>query len=177
MNNVRQCFTMKRLIIVGCIGLLVCIFAGCGTVRHNLTLNPDYKLKTNTSVEVGPVSNQTGRDFDVDIERLLSEALTEELGRADQLWDGGGSKPHLKVTSQIVEYRKGDAFKRWLLPRWGSTVLTVHCDLSQDSSLVGSAEAKRTVSAGGGYSIGAWRTIFAGVAKDIVSDIQKKKPH
>lgn len=176
MNDMNQCISMKHLAVVSCVGLLLCLVTGCGTVQHSLTLTPGYQLKADTRVEVGEVSNETGQSFDVDVVKLLSDALTEELRRTDLLWSGGESY-HIKVTSQIVDYKKGNAFKRWLLPGWGSTVLIVHCDLLDGGRIVGSAEAKRTVSVGGGYTIGAWHTIFAGVAKDVVADLRKQIPH
>jgi hypothetical protein len=37
--------------------------------------------------------------------------------------------------------------------------------------VVGSADAKRTVDAGGGYTIGAWEGIYKDVATDIVDDV------
>jgi hypothetical protein len=38
--------------------------------------------------------------------------------------------------------------------------------------MVGSVEARRTVSFGGAYTIGAWKTVFASVAKDVVKELQ-----
>jgi hypothetical protein len=42
--------------------------------------------------------------------------------------------------------------------------------------LVGSEQARRTVSIGGAYTIGAWRTIFNSIAEDIVDDLREKIP-
>jgi hypothetical protein len=56
------------------------------------------------------------------------------------------------------------------MPGWGATVLVVRGTLvDADNRTVGSVEAKRTVEAGGGYTIGAWETIFRDVANDIVT--------
>jgi len=175
MKDMRRCFSMKRAAMVMCVWLIACFVTGCGTVAHNLTLDPGYQLKANTPIEVGEVSNDTGQSFDVDIEKLLSDAFAEELREKGLL--SNGQKPSLRLTSQIVDYKKGDAFKRWLLPGWGSTVLTVHCELWEGQEKIGAAEASRTVSMGGGYTIGAWRTIFASVAKDVVADLRKQMPH
>jgi hypothetical protein len=90
------------------------------------------------------------------------------------LWTPGSTGDHLIINTKIVEYDEGDAFKRWLLPGWGSTVLSLHCELkdSQSGSIVGNADARRTVSFGGAYTIGAWKTIFASVAKDVVNALR-----
>ena len=37
-----------------------------------------------------------------------------------------------------------------------------------DNRKVGSVDAKRTVDAGGGYTVGAWQTIFRNVADDVI---------
>lgn len=126
-------------------------------------------------VEVGAVTNQTGHTFEVNVEQLLTNALAEELRSENLLWSGGESR-RLVLMSSIVEYEEGDAFKRWLLPGWGSTVLTVRGDLKDGERLVGSVDARRTVSAGGVYTIGAWKSIFGDVAKDIVGELRTKIP-
>lgn len=146
---------------------------GCGTVDHKLTLKDNYTAQAGTSIEVGKVSNETGQTFEVNMEQLMTEALAEKL-RTEGMFLTDGSATKIVITSKIVEYDEGNAFKRWLLPGWGATVLSVQCDLKEGSQLVGSAEARRTVSAGGGYTIGAWRTIFTSVAGDIVEDLKGK---
>jgi hypothetical protein len=81
----------------------------------------------------------------------------------------------LILAAQILDYERGDAFKRWLLPGYGSTVLSVRGELTDtaDGRLVGSFEARRTVSIGGAYSAGAWRTIFGKVAADVADDLEE----
>lgn len=56
----------------------------------------------------------------------------------------------------------------------GTTVLSIQCDLRDNDMLVGSAEARRTISIGGGYTVGAWKTIFSSIAKDVVKDIMSE---
>jgi hypothetical protein len=169
----NQRLAQKLLIFILSIGLTF-FFTGCGTVQHNLNFQNNYAPPANTKIEVGSVTNQTGQTFnDVNVEQLLSDALAEALRKEDLLWAGGGSRK-LVLTSKIAEYEPGNAFKRWLLPGWGSTVLTVQGDLKEGDRLVGSVEARRTVSIGGGYTIGAWRTIFASVANDMVSDLRSQ---
>ncbi len=72
----------------------------------------------------------------------------------------------------IIEYRKGDAFKRWLWPGYGSTVLVVEAILlDSNGNIDATAQANRSVDAGGGYTIGAWKEIFTNVSADLVSDL------
>ena len=166
---------LKQLIhLAASIGVVLAVH-GCGTVDHKLTLKDNYTPQTGTSIEVGKVTNATGQTFEVNVEQLLTEALIQQLQKEGMfLTEGTANK--ILISSKIVEYDEGNAFKRWLLPGWGATVLSVQCDLKEGSQLVGSVEARRTVSAGGGYTIGAWRTIFTSLAGDIIEDLQGKFP-
>lgn len=146
---------------------------GCGSVDHKLILKDTYAPRAETLFEVGEVTNATGQTYKVGIEHLLTEALSNKL-RDEALLTTTDSAHKIIISSNIVEYEEGDAFKRWLLPGWGATVLSVHCELKEGTQLVGSVEARRTVSAGGGYTIGAWRTIFDSLAADVVEDLKGK---
>jgi len=131
--------------------------------------------KADTRIEVGPVTNETGKTVDVDIPKMFTDALTEQLTDDHLLWSGGSHDvDHLVITTKIIDYDEGDAFKRWLLPGWGSTVLSIHCELKDSASgkLAGSVDAHRTVTFGGAYTIEAWQSIFASVAKDVVGDLR-----
>jgi len=149
----------------------VVVLTGCGTVHHQLRLEPGYTPQAGTKVEVGPVENATGKTVAVNVEPLLADALAEALRREDLLWAGSGPKK-LVVRSKIVEYDEGSAVKRWLLPGWGSTVLSIECDLHEADRLVGSVQARRTISIGGFYTVNAWKTVFASIAKDVVGELQ-----
>ncbi len=150
------------------------LLSGCGTVEHKVALDHEYSVLPGTKVELGPVKNQTGQSFDIDVEKMLADAFSQALKDRNLQWTGG-STPRLVLTADIVEYSKGDAFKRWLMPGWGSTVLVVRGALYEvDNRKVGSVDAKRTVDAGGGYTIGAWETIFRNVADDVISKLAEQ---
>ncbi len=160
-----------------CVGVLILLsmLSGCGSVKHKLDLHDNYSPEPGTTIEVGKVTNETGQSFNVNIEQMLTDAIAEELRKENLLWTGQGTTK-LVLSSKLIEYEKGNAFKRWLLPGWGSTVLTVQAELRKDDQLVGYEQARRTVSIGGGYTIGAWKTIFRSVAVDIVEDLREKIP-
>jgi len=65
---------------------------------------------------------------------------------------------------------KGDAFQRWLVPGVGSTVLEVHAELREADRPVGAA-ARRPADAGGGYTIGVWKSIFGQIAGDLTENV------
>jgi uncharacterized protein DUF4410 len=167
--------TFSLLCITGCFAFTV---SGCGEVSHSAEFQPAFAPKADTRIEVGPVKNETGKTFDVDLQQMFTDALSQQLQSENLLWTQGQKGDHLIIVTKIVEYEKGDAFKRWLLPGWGSTVITLHCELneSENNKLVGSVDAHRTVSFGGAYTIGAWKTIFASVSKDVVKELRAQIP-
>ena len=170
MKNCKQ--LPIKVILFFTISLSILLSVGCGTVRHSVDLQEDYVIKTDAKIEVGKVTNGTGLTFDIDIEKLLADALEESL-REEKLLSTIPSEPRLIITSKIAEYEPGNAFKRWLMPGWGSTVLRIECDLMDANELIGSVKAERSVVIGGGYSIGDWKDIFGDVSKDIAKDLRK----
>jgi len=170
----RNSGTIRYETVLFCLVVSV-ILAACGAVHHEIKLNDNYAPPAGTKIEVGTIENATGHVFDIKVDDMFREALTERLNAEDLLLVGTEGRK-LVISSKIVEYEKGDAFKRWLLPGWGATVLSVQSDIIDGDRLVGAVEARRTVSAGGGYTVGAWKTIFDSVAADIVSDLRAKIP-
>lgn len=158
-------------------GLAIAGF-GCGAVSHSAQFELGFVPNGDTRIEVGPVTNETGKTFDADLPQMFTDALTEQLQKQNLLWTQGLQGDHLIIATKIVEYDEGNAFKRWTLPGWGSTVITLHCELKESGSgkLVGSVEAHRTVSFGGAYTIGAWKTIFGSVAEDVVKELRAQIP-
>ena len=145
----------------------------CGA--HNQAFNVlDDKVKfAEQTYVVGEVSNGTGFRFDVDIETEMSDALTGKLAKADLLV--GSEAGELVIGVDITEYQKGNAFKRWLAPGYGSTKLAVQATISsKDGTKVATANVLRTVDVGGAYSVGAWKTVFGKVADDIVDELKKE---
>ena len=161
---------MRTLLIF----IAVTFLAACGTTQHSIMLEEQYVPQGDSKVAVGSVSNETGQNFDVDIEAMLRDALAEKL-KAHELYCEQAQEHDLTLNANITEYSKGDAFKRWLMPGYGSTSLTVEGELVDPAGkVIGTAEAKRTVDAGGGYTIGAWKSVFSNVAHDVVDDLEKQ---
>ncbi|MGY8869735.1 MAG: DUF4410 domain-containing protein [Pseudomonadales bacterium] len=154
--------------------LAVLLMTGCGTTHHAVNFNSGYTPSDNPTITVGNTTNNTGETFDINIESMLNDALSKELSRSNLL-AGSGDISELSIDTEILEYKKGDAFKRWLVPGYGSTVLNIKSKLLNSASeVVGTVEARRTVDAGGGYTIGEWETIFPKVAEDIVRELSKE---
>jgi hypothetical protein len=158
--------------------LVICFFTmalfGCGTANQTLKMDDNFRCPPESKIEVGKVTNETGKTFEeIDIIATFSEAITQKLEAQNLLFKELPSE-RIVLETKIVEYEPGNAFKRWLLPGYGSTVLAVKCDLKlpPDQKLIGSLEARRTVDAGGGYTIGAWKTIMGQVAEDVIKKLK-----
>lgn len=125
-------------------------------------------------IELVEVSNATGQEFDVDAPALLRAAMEEALRDEDLAASPGFVEDRFVLSLAITDYRPGNAFKRWLLPGYGSTVLAVRGTLRDAATggLAASVVHRRSVLAGGAYTIGAWKTIFRSVAGDLAADLR-----
>jgi hypothetical protein len=161
--------------IIALVAVLAPIFFwGCANVQHQASFNKNYLPKEDVRIKVAEVVNDTGFNFDIDIEKMLSNNLEEQLNE-ENLLCLGELEPNLFLESRIIGYKKGSAFKRWMMPGWGATELSIRCDLKDDkNNLVGSAMASREIIAGGLYTVGAWETIFKAVANDVAEDLRNQ---
>jgi len=176
---IRKGQMLKEYMLLCVIGVLTFAVYGCmGAVKHKADFDPAFLPNSGTRVEVGTVTNDTGDVYDIDITTMFMNALNKTLDEKKLLWTGESGGNHIIITSKVIEYDKGSAFKRWLAPGWGSTVLSVHCEITESSSKknIGSIDTRRTVSIGGGFSVDAWKTIFADVAQDVVKELRSKIP-
>lgn len=163
---------IRYLIVILVIGLTLISFGGCTNVQHQVKFNRNYLPKEDVRIKVAKVVNDTGYGFDVDIEQLLTNTLEDQL-MEENLLNLGKTPPNLFMESRIVGYKKGSAFKRWMMPGWGATELTIRCDLKDgNNNVVGTAMSSREVVAGGLYTVGAWETIFDDVADDVAGDLK-----
>jgi hypothetical protein len=168
---------MKRSYLsVSIIAIIMSSLVGCGTSHQAVNLESGFQSKANMKVEVGKVTNVTGKEFgEVDVVAMFKDCFTERLQKQNLLSEDPKGQ-RLIFDTKITEYEPGNAFKRWLLPGYGSTILGVNCDMkdAETGKLIGTIDARRTVSMGGGYTIGAWRTIVGEVADDVVSKLKQE---
>ena len=105
--------------------VLMNVLAGCGTQSKNVKLEEGYRAPSDTRIEVPPAKNTTGKSFaEIDVEKVLTEELGKALAEEGIFADNTYAGPHLLLPCRIAEYEPGDAFKRWLMPGYGSTVLS-----------------------------------------------------
>ena len=109
----------------------------------------EHGLGIPNSVAIANVSAAFGNAAAASRLKVLGEYLLLQLLEEDLLWLGG-EEPFLLIESRIIGYRKGSAFKRWMMPGWGATELSIRCELKDDkNNVVGKAASIREVFAGG----------------------------
>jgi len=123
---------------------------------------------------MGSVTNETGLEFKFNVESEFRAAMIEQLQKRDLLASKPPASDDLLLDLQIAEYRPGSAFKRWVLPGWGCTVLEVKGTLAELDTKTPAAliAHERTVAVGGFYTIGAEHYILDTVAGDLASDLK-----
>lgn len=155
------------------VSLVVALWAfACATPTQTQT-ESELLPRPGARIELGAVANESGRTFDVDAVALLTEAMASALRDRSLDWNPGAAGDHFVLSLAIREYRPGSAFKRWLVPGYGSTVLGVEGTLrdAATGALAATIVHRRSIFAGGAYTIGAWRNIFGWVAKDVAADL------
>lgn len=164
-RNAMRIFRILFLLVA------VTILVACGATSQQSKFEPTFEAVEKSKVEVLSVKNETGAEFEFDAEQKMLDEVAKHLEEEELLWTGDGPKVGLMI--RLVDYEKGNAFKRWLWPGYGSTILRVECDVIENDVIVGSVDALRTVSWGGGFSIGAWSTVFGQLGDDIVKELKK----
>jgi hypothetical protein len=146
----------------------ISLLSGCSTTS-NIAVLDEAALQSEFSIDTVEVTNNTGQVFDIDIEAMLTSALVEELN-SQGLSLKSGFPYSLDVS--IIQYEKGNAFSRWLVPGMGATILSVEARITdEEDNVLTQSQATRSIGAGGGYTIGAWRRVFGEVADSLIDDV------
>jgi hypothetical protein len=161
---------MKKIVFSSIVFFLI-LFTGCST-KSSLVLKEGYKFENNPKINVDKITNDTSKVYEHNIEEFMKEALFQELKNNELLVLGNESKIDLEVS--ILDYQEGNAFKRWLLPGWGATVLKVEATLKENNDVIATSKIDSNIAAGGGYTIGAWKYVYTDVAKKLISDIKEE---
>lgn len=162
-----------RLIISA--GIVLFLFAGCAT-SGTVKVETDLLPRPGAKVVIDAVTNSTDQTFDFDIETKLFEALQEALTEEDLLADSHSAEPEFSLALKITKYEPGNAFKRWVMPGWGSTNLELEGELVEaiSGNHVASIKQERSMVGGGFYTIGAWSYVIDNAAKDLAKFLKLK---
>jgi hypothetical protein len=152
---------------------LVLLAAGCVAPTGTKT-ESELLPRPGSRIELRDVTDESGKRFEVDAPGMLREAIQESLREEGLAWTPGAAGERFALSLAIREYRPGNAFKRWLAPGYGSTVLGVEGTLrdANTGALAATVVHQRSVHWGGAYTIGEWRSVFGWVADDIAADMR-----
>lgn len=164
---------MKKIVFPLLFVFLSGCLLSCGSTPEQL--GPTQRQLPNVKIKVLDVSNSTSELFDVDVIGMLWSGLDESLKARGMLWAGQTAYAPMSLTANILKYQKGSAWYRWVVPRYGKTLLTVQCEVSKDGRNLVTVTAEKEISFGDGtFTRHGWRKVFGEVAEDLVSRIAAK---
>ena len=151
------------------ISLLV-VLAGCAS-SSSINVVGDSLVASNLSIDSVTVTNSTGENFDgADVIALMRSATEDQVMKKNLKRPMSGTSYNLEI--DIVQYSKGNAVARWMLPGAGKTILSVEARLKDNvGAVIAESQATESIGAGGLYTIGAWKRVFDKVANSLVTDI------
>lgn len=104
------------------------------------------------------------------LDRAFAQALKEALSRQGL----NGQKDAYTLKSEVVHYKPGNAFARWLMPGAGATELdTVTHVYDANGSEVATIPVSTMIAAGGGYTVGAYKTVFNDNAGQVADKLRQ----
>lgn len=163
---------MKRIILSL---VLCCAFIGSGCSTKSAYQPVDGgTLEAQAQFAVGSVEDQSGFVPDekepIDLQWSMNDALNEALKNEGVLGQGG-----YLINTTILHYSPGNAFTRWIAPGAGATKLHINSTvLNSQGKTIATIPVERSIAAGGGYTIGAWKYVFKEVAQEIVAVLKKE---
>jgi len=154
---------------------LVAVVSGCAT-SETQTFKDDPLIRPGAKIELGTVTVPPDSEYKIDVAGMMNAALVESLSEHNIEWQGDPEVDRFLLDVVVDNYEPGNAFKRWLLPGYGSTIVHVSGNLTDRSTgnVAGELDHERAIHAGGAFTIGAWETVFKGVADDITTQLQNR---
>lgn len=163
---------MNRILTLLALAVAV---SGCATTETQ-TFKDDPLIRPGAKIELGAVTVPPDSDYKIDVAGMMNAALVNSLAEHNIEWQGDPAADRFLLDIVVDDYEPGNAFKRWLLPGFGSTIVHVSGKLTDMSTgqIAGELDHERAIHAGGAYTIGAWQTVFKGIADDITTQLQNR---
>jgi len=162
---------MKKLVLL--LAIICPFLAGCGTKSSYIAAPNAPVVNPADGFKVGQVEDLSGFQFNPNdkdafsLKEAMSSALGSALARQGLMGEG------YSVNVNILAYAPGSAFARWLMPGAGATILSVEAlILDKQGTQAAKIPVERHISAGGGFTVGAYKYIFEEVAQEIAALIK-----
>lgn len=133
----------------------------------------DGSEKEFTSITVQPCVDRTEYDGTVDIGNMGTEKLREKVRESGLLVISDSAE--ILLTCDIERFIEGSAFKRWIMPGWGSTQGAVSVMLVRKDGykVLANFKSQASVEAGGFYTLGAEEYILDSAFDEIVKQLRE----
>jgi len=163
---------MRKVILLSALALA--LFAtGCGTKSAYIVTAGAPAINQSDGFKVGQVDDLSEFQFKPNDKDAFSlkDAMAAALETALTKQELAGAGYSVNVN--ILTYAPGNAFARWLMPGAGATRLSVEAMIiDKEGGVTAKIPVARHISAGGGYTVGAYRYIFEEVAQEIAEVIK-----
>jgi hypothetical protein len=173
---------MKKIVIIGLLFFLSIASVACST-KASFIPSPEFgQIAVGSKFSVGSVVDETGFSFSpgdpdaIVLTDTMEQALKKALAVKDALLLEVPDEDHWTINVTLVAYAPGNAFARWVLPGLGETKLHVVANIvNKEGNVAAKIPVERSIAAGGGYTIGAWKYVFDEVALTIASYLTDPK--
>lgn len=147
---------------------------GCSTTSNLHRTQETTYLPADSKFTVGETFDNSGYVFSDPKEKFsLSDSMAGSLNAALSMEGLAGSNSKYVIKTKITEYAPGNAFTRWVIPGAGATKLSMESTIyTSDNIEIARIPVQRSIAAGGGYTIDAWKYVFGDVAKETVKVIK-----
>jgi hypothetical protein len=149
---------------------LLFLLSACSVKVGYTPLSDNISVEPGSVFSVGEITDVSGFEFPPDEEDtlVLTDSMKDALVKALEAKNVLGDNQFV-VNVKILSYSPGNAFHRWLLPGAGATKLKVEATiLNREGAPAALIPVERSIAAGGGFTIGAWKYVFVETAEAIV---------
>jgi hypothetical protein len=152
--------------------VLVMAAGGCAVTQSHVEVSQPPVAGKAVAFAVERCIDRTdtkGRDLGAESTKAFEQKL-REVGGFSMARDA-----RYRLTCEVTAFAEGSAFKRWLMPGYGSTIGQVAAMVtdSETGATVLIVRGNATVASGGLYSAGADSYILPSAVEDVVAQLRK----
>ena len=162
---------------VACVAAMLATVSACSTSSDVKFSGKEQAFAHNATFVVAETKDSTGFVFEdkseaFKLDEAFTGALKTALAKESIPTSGAGA---YTIKSEIVAYSPGNAFARWLMPGAGATELsTVSKVYTASGEEVATIPVSRSIAAGGGYTVGAYKYVFTDNAQEVATLIKAR---
>ena len=147
------------------------VLLGCATQSATHVQQPFEAVK-HRAIRIEPCADRTGFMGERDLAGEATRVLTKKI-QATQLFEITPDA-HLVLTCDIERFAEGSALKRWVMPGWGSTLVSVAVMVWEKpgDNILSTFRSQSSVKEGGLYTVGADQYILSVAFNDIVDQLR-----